>query len=29
MWDTMTFLGVILFLLVIFLLNPNKRGGGG
>lgn len=29
MWDTVTFLGVVVFLLVLFLLNPNKQGGGG
>lgn len=29
MWDTMTFLGVILFVLVLFLINPNKQGRGG
>lgn len=29
MWDTMTFLGVIIFLLVLFLINPNKQGRGG
>jgi len=29
MWDSMIFLGVIVFVLVLFLINPNKQGRGG